>query len=186
MVAIAPGSPVQLFVALMICLAYLLLVLHAAPFKGGLEDRLAFLVSLCLTVSFALGFAIITDGDDEENVFDPELMGILLILLNVVPLAYGLFALVNVVRFGPNYGIFVQSATAVAVGRKLPRKFNALRSSVAKAVTKHKVQQIELASNQYRVARTTKMKGSEARASARLQARLAQRATARVEIAQCN
>ena len=90
MCAIAPGSPVQLLVALFVCLAYLLLVTHAKPFKGLLEDHLAFLVSLCLTVSLCFGFALITDVTDEP-VFNLHSVGIALICTNVLPFLYAIF-----------------------------------------------------------------------------------------------
>ena len=78
MVAIAPGSPLQLLIAMFVCLAYLLLVVHASPFKGRLEDRLAFLVSLCLTVSLALGFALITDDPARPSSTRPPSVSFLL------------------------------------------------------------------------------------------------------------
>ena len=62
MVAIAPGSPLQLLIAMFVCLAYLCLIVHAEPYKGTLEDHLAFTVSLCLTISLALGFALIVSS----------------------------------------------------------------------------------------------------------------------------
>ena len=34
MCAIAPGSPIQLLVALCICLAYLVLLVYGGPYKG--------------------------------------------------------------------------------------------------------------------------------------------------------
>ena len=51
MCAIAPGSPVQLLVAMLVCLAYLVAIVFAGPYKGRMEDQLAFLTSLVLTLS---------------------------------------------------------------------------------------------------------------------------------------
>ena len=104
MCAIMPGSPVQLLVALLVILAYLLLVLKAAPYKGDLEDRLAFLSSLCLCVSLILGFAIITDNPDKQ-VFDTTSMGAALVVINVTPFLFLLFAVFSVVKNGPNVGV---------------------------------------------------------------------------------
>ncbi len=119
MCAIAPGSPLQLLIAMFVCMTYLLLVLHAGPFKGIIEDRLAFLVSLCLTVSLCLGFALITDNP-ARPVFDLTTLGALLIVSNVLPFAYAFWAAGLIVRFGPNYGIQAQGA-ATATGRNKGR-----------------------------------------------------------------
>lgn len=47
MVAIAPGSPIQLLIALIVCVSYVLLVVYAGPYKGAMEDRLAFFSKYC-------------------------------------------------------------------------------------------------------------------------------------------
>jgi hypothetical protein len=117
MVAIAPGSPLQLLIATCVCLAYLLLVLHAAPYKGDLEDRLAFLVSLCLTISLLFGFALITD-DPDNTTFDPIMMGALLVVINVLPFVVLLHSAVMIARFGPGFGIRFQGASVATVIKK--------------------------------------------------------------------
>ena len=100
MVAIAPGSPMQLLIAVMICLAYLLSVTHASPFKGHLEDRLAFVVSLSLTLSLVIGLAILMD-DPDNIVFNVDHMGVLLITINAIPLCFLLVFALEIVRYGP-------------------------------------------------------------------------------------
>jgi hypothetical protein len=196
MVAIAPGSPLQLLIAMFVCLAYLLLVVHAAPFKGRLEDHLAFVVSLCLTVSLALGFALITD-DPARPVFDTVTVGILLIAINVTPFAYGLFAVGQVLRFGPNQSILAQGA-ATATGRgnngreaaepandtphsrrrrgdPLRRRHSLTSAHVKQAVVQEKVSILEKTSVEHREAHVAKIKDREARADARVRQRLAER-----------
>merc|ERR1711968_125477 len=89
MCAIAPGSPVQLLVAMLVCLAYLVAIVFAGPYKGRMEDQLAFLTSLVLTLSLMLGFALITDHPSPEaKVFDVSTMGSVLIAINVLPFVY--------------------------------------------------------------------------------------------------
>jgi len=183
MVAIAPGSPVQLLVALLVGLAYLLLVLHAKPFKGQPEDRLAFLVSLCLTVSLVLGLTLIMDNT-ENPVFAKEIVGVTLILINVLPFVYLLFAGVKILRNGPNYAIMGQGAATVSGrgGKSLsvrrqgsPKRLATMRGHVEKAVVEEKIRYLQLTSNQGRQAQLAKTKEMKARASDRLKARLAKR-----------
>jgi hypothetical protein len=126
MCAIAPGSPLQLFIAMGICAMYLLLLTFARPYKGLLEDQLAFMTSLVLTVSLCLGFALNTDAvDPEERVFSIDLCGWVLIILNIMPFVYVIFASVQVLRHGPDFLIDGQGA-ATATGRPaekgLPQK----------------------------------------------------------------
>ena len=84
MCAIAPGSPVQLLCAALVSLAYLLLVLKAAPYVGILEDRLAFTTQLVLTVSLILGLCLILDNASDPT-FSKNTMGKVLVFLNILP-----------------------------------------------------------------------------------------------------
>merc|ERR1712166_1502932 len=118
MCAIKPGSPMQLLIAMLACLAYMLLLLHAGPYKGNLEDSLAFGTSLCLTVSLMFGFALITDypetpnnAYDPEPVFQVDQIGILLIVLNVLPFLYFIYAAIVIFRYGPLVGMHFGAAT---------------------------------------------------------------------------
>jgi hypothetical protein len=204
MVAIAPGSSAQLLIAMLVCLAYLLLVLHAAPFKGQLEDRLAFLVSLCLTVSLALGFALITDEPGENAVYDPPTIGVILILINLVPFLYGGFAFAQILRRGPNFAISGQGA-ATETGRCISggkeKSVNLAEGSqrrrgnrqqvrikrqlsivdVKKAVTHEQVVMLQNTSNEHRQAHIARIKARESKADARVRARLAARAKLRAK-----
>lgn len=120
---IAPGQPVQLLIALIVCFTYLIVISHLAPYAGDDSDRLNFLctITLCLTilegffeVSFSMGRkkaestlkqsaanlmgnSEILDGRDcveqigmnSGTYFeDPEMLGMILICVNALPLAY--------------------------------------------------------------------------------------------------
>ena len=111
MCAIMPGSPIQLLIALLIVLGYLLIVLKASPYKGILEDTLAFVTSLCLSLSLILGFAIITDTSDAK-VFNMTTMGMVLIAINVLPFFFLMYALLKIVRKGSDVGILAEEKTA--------------------------------------------------------------------------
>jgi len=105
MVAIAPGSPIQLLIALVVCVAYVMLIVYAGPYKGDMEDRLAFVTSLCLATSLLLGLTIIMDKPEPDNVFDMETMGIVLIVINVLPILLLIFDSMLILKIGPTVGI---------------------------------------------------------------------------------
>ena len=100
----------QLLVAELVCLAYMLLVLHAAPYKGNLEDSLAFGTSLCLTVSLLFGLCLIMDNPIDP-VFDVEQVGIVLISVNVLPFLYFGYAAFVIVRHGATTGMDLGPST---------------------------------------------------------------------------
>ena len=110
MCAIEPGSPLQLLVAQLFCLFYMLLVLYAGPYKGNFEDTLAFLTSLCLTVSLLLGLCLIMD-DPTNVIFPLTTVGIVLIVINVVPFLYFLFASAIIIKHGPLTGMHLGAST---------------------------------------------------------------------------
>jgi hypothetical protein len=78
--------------------------LHAGPYKGNIEDRLAFITSLCLTLSLLLGLCLIMD-DPSNPIFPEEKIGIILIVINVLPFAHFLFSCAQLIRHGPGVGI---------------------------------------------------------------------------------
>ena len=200
MCAIAPGSPVQLLVAVFVCMVYLLLVFHANPYKGLPEDRLAFLTSLCLTTSLILGFALITD-DRHAPVFDVNVVGVLLILINILPFPYFAYVVSRIVCFGPNYGILM-SAEAGSWGedegtkldgpgsdgeergsRSRPPRIKIKRElsvvQMRRAVEHEQVVILQATSNKHREAHIARIKKRGARAEARVKARLAERKVAK-------
>ena len=184
MCAIAPGSPIQLLCALVLCMAYLLLVLHASPYKGDLEDRLAFLTSLCLSVSLLLGLTIIMDKPDDP-VFDVEVLGLVLIVINVLPFLFLMFACVQIVRFGPNVGVRLQANDAGSRGvggRRAARiqgrsllKHKSIKAAVGRAVTNEVVNKTQQQHSVARDAALAEIKQREIKADARVRQRLAER-----------
>ena len=106
MCAIAPGSAVQLLVASLVSLGYLLLILKAEPYVGILEDRLAFMTQLALTVSLILGLCLIMD-DPSNPTFNKDIMGVVLVCLNILPFLYLIYACIQLMRKGSSAGIHV-------------------------------------------------------------------------------
>ena len=82
MVLIAPGSPVQLLVAIFVVLIFLLLVLKVAPFVDNTDDWLSFLCSFQMLVTLLSGFAMLTDNKEGEKKFPSNSMGPILIVMN--------------------------------------------------------------------------------------------------------
>lgn len=104
MVAIAPGSSLQLLIALLVSCTFMLMVLKAAPFKGHQEDLLSFFTSLSLSCSLLLGFALVTDNKVEPT-FNVEVVGVLLIMANTCPLVYFVWASVWIFCKGASIGL---------------------------------------------------------------------------------
>jgi hypothetical protein len=104
MVAVAPGSSVQLLVALFVSGAYLLLQLHANPYLGYIEDRLAFTTTLCLGLTLVFGFALITD-DLESPTYEINQIGTLLIFVNIIPVVLLSYSITVIIRYGKHYGL---------------------------------------------------------------------------------
>ena len=175
MCAIAPGSPIQLLCALVLCMSYLLLVLHAGPYKGDLEDRLAFLTSLCLSASLLLGLTIITDKPDNP-VFDLKLLGIVLIIINVLPFLFVVYASVQILRFGPNVGVRLQDMEVDSSRNSARRKGRQKTMDlVGKAVTHEVVNKAQQEHSKARNAALAKIEQREIKADARVRQRLAER-----------
>lgn len=174
MCAIAPGSPVQLLVALFVCLIYLLLVTHAKPFKGLLEDHLAFLVSLCLTVSLCFGFALITD-DIEKPVFSIHAVGVALIFTNVLPFVYAIFATVKVLRYGESYMTEESGNRSTQARGRLSRNFTL--DKINSAIYDRQAKDLVKVTQEHKEAHDLRMQNREARAKGRLKKRLTKRSS---------
>jgi hypothetical protein len=185
MCAIMPGSPVQLLVALLVILAYLLLVLKAGPYKGNHEDSLAFLTSLCLSLSLILGFAIITDDNPDKQVFDTAIMGVILVVINVTPFLFLLFALFTVLTKGPTVGVeqstfrddskTKKNTPRVQVKPILSR--TQIINSINAAVIHNKVVQVQKSSAMHLQTHTDKVLQQQSTANRRLQQRLSNRSS---------
>ena len=101
---IAPGTPLQLLSALLICTAYLLSVFKFAPFVGDHADIIASLASGSLCITYLIGFYESAvkhtlkeaDGDGHagasEAAISEDVLGALLIAVNVVPLVFFVFS----------------------------------------------------------------------------------------------
>lgn len=105
---IAPGTPLQLLAALLICTIYLLSVFKFAPFIGDRADVIASLTSGSLFMTYLIGFYESTAkhfmkvgggkvGGRMETAIPESLLGALLIIINVIPLVF--FVLSNAWHF---------------------------------------------------------------------------------------
>lgn len=95
---IAPGSPLQLLAALLICTAYLLSVFKFDPYIGRTSDKLASLTSGSLFATYLIGFYESTakyykessgsTTGDSETAIRLDILGPVLIAINTAPLVY--------------------------------------------------------------------------------------------------
>ena len=109
---VAPHTPLQLFLALLICIAYMLLVLKAAPYITQNLDTLSFLCSLSLSSTmligalkstndsaFASGAAYNLNGQSKKKEgignISYELLGPMLITMNALPFLYLIYTIID-------------------------------------------------------------------------------------------
>lgn len=95
---IAPGTPLQVFAALLICTVYLLSVFKFQPYVENTADRLASFTCGSLFATYLLGFYEATakfyktsGGDNSGNsstALPNDVLGPLLITINAIPLGY--------------------------------------------------------------------------------------------------
>ena len=162
--------------------------------KGNLEDSLAFGVSLCLNLSLLLGLCLITDyPETPDNLFDPdpvfpvELVGIVLIVVNVLPFLYFFYASAIIVKHGPLVGMrFGASASTPEhqkaqiqenIQRQRPGRFqrNLSLAHVQKVVDTDKVEKLKKHTAAHRTAAIQNIQAREKRADARVRQRLRDR-----------
>ena len=162
--------------------------------KGNLEDFLAFGVSLCLNLSLLLGLCLITDyPETPDNLFDPdpvfpvELVGIVLIVVNVLPFLYFFYASAIIVKHGPLVGMrFGASASTPEhqkaqiqenIQRQRPGRFqrNLSLAHVQKVVDTDKVEKLKKHTAAHRTAAIQKIQAREKKADARVRQRLRDR-----------
>ena len=105
---IAPRSPLQLLIGLLVCTSYMMVVLKTAPYIDGGLDMLSFLSSLALTGTLLGGLIKSLDFDQHVEGFDSGI-GLFLIAINVIPLGY---AVVNDLQ------LFVRKWTKKSGGEK--------------------------------------------------------------------
>jgi hypothetical protein len=193
MCAIEPGSPLQLLFALLACLIYMLIVLYAGPYKGNLEDSLAFGTSLCLCLSLLLGLCLITDyPETPDNIYDPNpvfpvgVLGAILILINVLPFGYFFYASAVIVKHGPLVGMRFGASTpdhqktqvqeTITQRRRQGRyQRNLSLAHVQKVVDTDRVEKLEKHTAAHRMAAIQRIQAREKKADARVRQRLRDR-----------
>ena len=181
MCAIAPGSPVQLLVALVLCTGYLLLLVFARPFKGQLEDQLAGLTGVCLCASLLAGLVLIMDRPEPENTFDADVIGTMLIAINVLPLLFMIYATLSV-----NVGFLATQSSSKPVGLTVEshavraRRKSLITEAVERAVVGDQVARLESQHYKALSEQQTRIKTLQGQAKSRLEARLKGRAFSRV------
>ena len=164
-----------------------------SPDKGNLEDTLAFGVSLALNLSLLLGLCLITDfPETPDNLFDPdpvfpvELVGIVLIVINVLPFLYFFYASAIIVKHGPLVGMRFGASTPEhqkaqvqenITQRQRPGRFQRKLSlaHVQKVVDTDKVEKLEKHTAAHRTAAIKKIQAREKKADARVRQRLRDR-----------
>jgi len=93
MCVVAQGSSVQLLIAILVMLMYMLLVLKTAPFEADSEDWSAFVACVALTLTTIGGFALIMD---ERGTYESALLAVILIGINVFCIAIEILIVVFV------------------------------------------------------------------------------------------
>ena len=97
---VAQGSPLQVILALMLCMINANLLNRFAPYDSSSADTLSIACALCLTMTILGGYVLM--ANETMKTVDPRFMDYGLIALNVVP--FVLFV-VNVVRLKVNHGV---------------------------------------------------------------------------------
>ena len=90
---VAQGSPLQVILALLLCMINSTLLNRFAPYDSSTADTLSIVCALCLTMTILGGYVLM--ANETMDTVDPRFMDYGLIALNVVP--FVLFV-VNVVR----------------------------------------------------------------------------------------
>jgi hypothetical protein len=101
MTIIAPGSSVQLVIALLVVSVNMLLVLKLMPFVDFVDDWLAFLTSVQMVLTLLGGLLLMTDQPSSPT-YDSNSMGVTLVVINsfaFIALFLSLLMLIPKVRF---------------------------------------------------------------------------------------
>ena len=83
---IAPGSSLQLLVAVLVTLIYMLMVLKTAPYEEDSEDYTSFVACLTLTLTTIGGLLLIMDNLSTPT-YQSQVLGALLIAMSVCCIA---------------------------------------------------------------------------------------------------
>ena len=82
----SPGTPLQLILANLVMLMYMLLVLRTMPYVHDVDDWMSFLTSLVLVLTTFAGFVLVMDAGWQEPSFDSNALGLGLVILNLATL----------------------------------------------------------------------------------------------------
>ena len=82
----SPGTPLQLILANLVMLMYMLLVLRTMPYVHDVDDWMSFLTSLVLVLTTFAGFVLVMDSGWQEPSFDSNALGLGLVILNLATL----------------------------------------------------------------------------------------------------
>ena len=93
MCVVAQGSSVQLLIAILVMMSYMLLVLKTAPYEEDSEDWSAFVACVALTLTTIGGFALMTDNQNART-YESKVLGLVLIGINGVCIALEIFIVV--------------------------------------------------------------------------------------------
>ena len=95
MCVVGAGSSAQLVIALLVVLVYMQLVLKLAPFVDNTDDWLSFMTSFQLLITLLGGLLLFTDDPDPaQKTYDSEIMGVVLIGVNLIAFVALLVSLV--------------------------------------------------------------------------------------------
>lgn len=87
---IAPRSPLQLIVALFVCLCYTILVTHQLPFVTNSSDRLSVVCVVSLTLTLSIGLLQMAEfsslGDDKKLFAASEVLDFVLMGVSTLPI----------------------------------------------------------------------------------------------------
>ena len=95
MVVVAPGSSVQLLIAVLVMLWYLMVVLKTAPYEENSEDWSSFVACVALTLTCIGGLVLITDKQSDRT-YEDSLLAVILIGINVFCIALDIVIVVVV------------------------------------------------------------------------------------------
>ena len=95
MVVVAPGSSVQLLIAVLVMLWYLMVVLKTAPYEEDSEDWSSFIACVALTLTCIGGLVLIQDNPSNRT-YEDSLLAVILIGINVFCIALDIVIVVVV------------------------------------------------------------------------------------------
>jgi hypothetical protein len=85
---VAPGSPLQMVLAILTSLTFVLLVLKLAPFESNMDDHVSFVSSLALVLATFGGLLLVMDT--ERKFFHPDTIGTVIIVMTCGVLVFQL------------------------------------------------------------------------------------------------